>query len=86
MRRRKCYVCDLCALGIVYFASQRVKDPETGERGTRYVLDKPLTWNQRTALMNYKNVLTSTCYARYAPEIRHDTVILFDKCRKQVNA
>ena len=85
MRKRKCYVRDLCGLGIVYFASQRVKDPNTGERGTRYILDKPLTRGQRVALKDFENVLTSSCYARYAPEIRHDTIILFDKCRKQVN-
>lgn len=86
MRKRKCYVRDLCSLGIVYFASQRVKDPDTGERGTRYVLDTPLTWDQKTALWNYSNVFISSCRHRYAPEIRHDTIILFDKCRKQVNA
>lgn len=83
MRQKKCYVRDMCALGIFYFASQRVKDPDTGERGTRYTLDKPLTQEQRAALELYSNVLISSCRAKYAPEIRHDTVILFDKCRKR---
>lgn len=79
MKRIKANVSDLYNLGIDYHAFQRVKRAD-GTTGTRFVLDKPLTPDQRDALSKFRNVVFSSCSLRYAPEIRYKTIILTDKC------
>lgn len=83
MRRTKMRPADLYELGIDYFYEARVKN-SNGERGWRYVLDKPLTPEQEKAVRSFKNTIISTATHRYAPEIVHQTIIILDKCRKEV--
>lgn len=63
--------------GIDYFDFQEVK--KDGKCGYRYLLCRPLTDPQREFLSQYSNVIIGTARNRYAPEIRHDTVILMDE-------
>ena len=77
-RRKKACVWDLLRLGIEYHSFARVKNKE-GMKGWRYTLCKSLTDEQREVLAKFKNVVLSSCQHRYAPEIRHDVVILTDK-------
>lgn len=77
-RRRKANLWDLLRLGIEYHSFARVKNKE-GMKGWRYTLCKSLTDEQREVLGMFKNVVLSSCQHRYAPEIRHDVVILTDK-------
>lgn len=83
MRRKKMNHSDLYELGIDYGYSARVKNAD-GEKGWRYVLDKPLTPEQEKAVRSFKNTIISTATYRYAPEIVHQTIIMLDKCRKEV--
>ena len=79
MRRKKANVLDFDRVGIEYFQFIRVKN-DAGITGTRYILTRRLTENQLNFLLYFKNVIVSTCSAKYAPEIVHDTIILADKC------
>ena len=79
MRRKKASILDLIRLNVDYFKFERVKNAE-GKRGTRYTLEKPLTDSQLEYLSQFKNVITSSCTYRYAPEIQHQVVIILDKC------
>ena len=80
-RRIKLNMYDLYDMGIDWFESHRVHD-KNNNRGTRFILDKPLTSNQLEKINSYKNVVISECHHRYAPEIKHTTIILMDKCIK----
>ena len=82
-RRIKLNMYDLYEMGIDWFESHRVHD-RYNNYGTRFVLDKQLTSNQLDTINNYKNVIINECYYRYAPEIKHTTIILMDKCIKKV--
>lgn len=82
MRRKKATVSDLSLNGIRFFAYSRVKNPETGERGYRYILTNPLTVEQKAVLAQFKNVIISSAVYRYAQEIEHETIILLDKMLK----
>lgn len=79
MKRIKANATDLYNLGIDYHAFQSVKRAD-GTTGTRFVLDKPLTQDQRNALEKFRNVIFSSCSLRYAPEIQYETIILTEKC------
>lgn len=81
-RRIKLNMYDLYDMGIDWFESHRVHDKDNNY-GTRFVLDKQLSSNQLDTINNYKNVIISECYYRYAPEIKHTTIILMDKCIKK---
>lgn len=81
-KRKIATIYDLDAVGMQYFAFSRVRDKATGERGYRYILDKPVTDAQRQALAWAENIVWGTAQYRYAPEIVHDTVILLDHCKK----
>lgn len=66
-----------------YFNFMRVKfqNQHNGRiyRGYRYVLEKPLTDEQRAEILSkYNNVSFGTAQYKHAPEIRHNTIILFD--------
>ena len=79
MKHVKCNLDDLFNMDIQYFDFYRVYDKnENG--GYRYMLCNPLTDEQRAALKQFKNVSIGSCHYRYAPEIKHDTLVLFDKC------
>ena len=80
--RIKLNMYDLYEMGIDWFESHRVYDKKNNNYGTRFVLDKQLTSNQLEKINNYKNVVISDCQYRYAPEIKHTTIILMDKCIK----
>ena len=79
MRRKKANILDLIKLGVDYFKFERVKNSE-GKRGTRYTLEKPLNDSQLEHLSKFKNVILSTCNYRYAPEVKHQVLIILDKC------
>ena len=81
MRRLKASLIDIINNDIKYFASQRVKNAN-GVKGTRFILDAPLTEAQKSALKGYKNIIYSNCYYKYAPEIKYNTLIILDKCIK----
>ena len=83
MRRIKASFIDIISNDIKYFASQRVKSAD-GVKGIRFILDAPLTETQKSALKGYKNIIYSNCYYKYAPEIKHCTLIILDKCIKAV--
>lgn len=82
MARIKMTIQDLYHIGVEYFASARVTNKNTGERGYRFILEKPLTAEQVEYISKFKNVILSDCYFKYAPEIKHPTILLLDKCRK----
>lgn len=81
--RIKASFIDIINNDIKYFASQRVKNAD-GVKGTRFILDVPLTEAQKSALKGYKNIIYSTCYYKYAPEIKHNTLVVLDRCIKAV--
>lgn len=79
MKRAKMNLSDFDFLKITYHASQRVKHPSYGY-GTRFILCKPLTDEQITAIIRFKNTLCGNCHYKYAPEIQYNTLTLYDKC------
>ena len=79
MKRKKANIFDLMKINVEYFKYERVKNSE-GKKGTRYTLEKSLTESQSTYLSQFKNVILSTCSYRYAPEIKHQVLIILDKC------
>ena len=79
MRRKKANAWDLPP----YIAYSRVKRTADGLRGWRYVLDRGVSQDDINTLTNlFGNVSINTCSYRYAPEITHYTVTLWDKCIK----
>lgn len=80
-RKRKMCFRDFDSFGIHFVDAQRVKN-SVGQSGWRYVLDKPLTEDQKSIISGFKNTIIGTVRHRYAPEILHDTVILTDKCQE----
>ena len=81
MKRQKMNLRDMDMHGIDFYAHQRVRDSK-GNTGYRYILCNPLTDEQIKVVNSFKNTIVSTCHHRYAPEIRHDTLIILDKCKK----
>lgn len=62
---------------IEYF---RVKRTD-GLKGTRYLLDRNVTQDDIDELMaRFRNVTYCLAWYRYAPEIKHFAVVLWDKC------
>lgn len=70
-----------------YTNFQRIQRDD-GLKGWRYILDRPLTPKEKEELpRRWHNLELSGARYRYAPENRHDAIILWDKCiRKEVNA
>lgn len=81
MKRKKMNFHDFEKYGVNYIAFQRVKRSD-GLRGYRYILEKSLTPEQVNAVKAWHNVTTGECSPVYAPEIKHGTIILWDKCIK----
>lgn len=79
MKRKKMTAQDLYAADISFYDFHRVKNAD-GLRGFRYILDKPLTEEQLAVVKQFKNVILGGAQHKYAPEIRHQTIILTDKC------
>lgn len=79
MKRKKMVLSDMINAGINYFAFNRVKN-SNGIKGWRYILEKPLTDYQYSIILKYQNTLVGGCFNRSAPEQKHQTLILFDKC------
>lgn len=76
MKKRKLYhFSDLINDGIMFFNFMSVKD-NNGKKGIRYLLSNPLTEDQKEKLSKYDNVIISSAVYRYAPEIKHDSIIL----------
>jgi hypothetical protein len=82
--RRKMNVHDMYTAGIEYHAYSRVKNKH-GLFGWRYVLCKPLTAEQIQAVKRWENTTISSVSYRYAPEIKYDTIIIWDKCLTVLN-
>lgn len=79
MRRKKANVWDLPP----YIAYSRVKRTADGLRGWRYVLDRGVSQDAINTLTNlFNNVSINTCAYKYAPELTHYTVTIWDKCIK----
>ena len=75
-KRRKLYhFHNMIQDNIEYFDFQYVSNNQ-GQKGTRYLLSNPLTEEQKNKLEKYDNVIISECHYRYAPEIKHTTLIL----------
>lgn len=85
-KRIKANVHDLCAYGIGFFETKRVKfrHSVTGEimYGTEYVCDK-ITQSQKDSLCKFKNVLIGEVFPLFAQEIRHTGIVIFDKAIPQ---
>ena len=81
MKRQKAQLSDLIQNNIYYHAFSRVKD-KNGCFGWRYVLDNALSDEQKNNLLKYKNVVFGNCYYKYNPQLKYNTVIVFDKCIK----
>ena len=81
MKRRKATAADLTSIKAYYYNSFRVK-LDNGTRGTAYILNNSLTAEQRDFINKFDNVHIGYSRCQYAPEIKHDAVILFDKCIK----
>ena len=76
MKRRKLYhFRDLINDKIMFFDFMSVKDAN-GNRGTRFLLSDQLTEKQKEKLNKYDNVIISSAAYKYAPEIRHNSIIL----------
>lgn len=84
MKKQKMYLGDMLDAGIEYIDFQPVVNKKTGEKGYRYILENPLTEKQVIIINSFKNTVISSCQYRYAPEIKHDTLILLDKCIKAI--
>ena len=80
MKRIKANMGDLLEMGAGFYRSFRVK--ARGTYGTAFVLEKALTAEQTKRLEAFKNVHTGTTEYICAPEIRRQTIVLFDKCIK----
>lgn len=82
MRRQKANVCDLDKIGVEWYDFHRCKRIKGDKvlKGTRYSLVQPMTEQQEEYLSQFKNVRVGIAQYRYAPEIQHQTIILFDKC------
>ena len=84
MRRKKANENDLLVvMGIGLVAVRRcMRTDKAGKviRGTRYILGKPMTKQQEEYIKQFKNVVISTAQYRWAPEIKHQTIILTDVC------
>lgn len=83
MRRKKANFIDIIDNNISYFASNRVVHTKTGITGTRFILDKPLTTQQREYFGQFQNVVFGGCSYNYASEIKHDFIIILDKCKER---
>ena len=74
--RRKLYHFEtMLKDGLTYFDCHAVKSDD-GKKGTRYLLCNKLTEAQKEHLQKFDNVVISSCYYRYAPELKHDTLII----------
>lgn len=78
MRRQKAGWSDLTRMGAYFHAWQDFKTLE-GVRGCRYVLNNPLTDEQKEYLLQFKNIDFGYAYNKYNPEFKYSTVIIFDK-------
>lgn len=81
MKRRKATATDLASIKAYYHNSFRVK-LNNGIKGTAYVLDNSLTTEQRDFINKFDNVHIGYSRCQYASEIKHDAVVLFDRCIK----
>ena len=81
MKRIKANFSDIINNNIEYHAHGRIKNID-GQRGTRFILSKELTQQQRKYFGQFKNILIGTCYNRYNYQIEYDCIILFDNCLK----
>jgi hypothetical protein len=81
-RKRKMTMSDLYNLRVDWHASQRCKNPATGNKATRFILSKSLTDEQKKTILAFKNtvVFDNVASDQYAPEITYSTVLLYDKC------
>ena len=79
MKRKKANAWDLPP----YIAYSRVKRTGDGLKGWCYVLERGAKQDDINTLTNlFRNISISTCTYKYAPEITHYTVTLWDKCTK----
>ena len=81
MKRQKMRFEDMNAIGIQFFDFHRVHNANN-EKGYRYILCNPLTPEQVAFIQSFKNTIISECHCKYAPEIRHNTLIILNKCKK----
>ena len=67
-----------------YDSSRRILTKKNGEkiRGTLYTLEKPLTDDDKRYLTGWKNVDLLISQNQYAPEIKHNSVFIADKCKR----
>ena len=79
MKRKKFYFSDIINNNIFYHNFDRIKNA-AGVKGWRYVLSEPLSDEKKQYILSFKNVVISECAHKYAPELKYNTLIVFDKC------
>lgn len=77
-KRIKATFEDLNRIGAYWTHSHRAT--AGGNKCEYFMLDKPLTQEQRNELTQFKNVKFAISRSEYAPELKRSVVILFDKC------
>ena len=68
--------------GNSYYDSYRTALEKEGQkiRGTAFKLERPLSDEDKAALLKWKNVRLFIAQAQYAPEIKRNLVFIADKC------
>lgn len=83
-KRVKMQMCELPD----FYDSYRVYkvDKTTGEKlhGTLYKLCDKLSGDNRKMIESYRNTEIVTIVPQYAPEQRHNGVVIFDKCIRTI--
>lgn len=59
MKRKKMDLYDMEKAGIIYFFATRIKDNK-GNKGRAYILDKPLTQEQKNIITGFQNTAISS--------------------------
>lgn len=65
-----------------YYSFQRNAIIKEGKKiyGTLYKLSRPLSDNDKTELLKWKNIRLFISQCQYAPEIKNNAVFVADKC------
>lgn len=79
MRKRKMNFWILAEMLDCIVGERRLKKHD-GTKGWVYKLDRRLDDEERNIIMGYDNTDIGYIVSEYAPELRYNAVILYDKC------